>query len=107
MQRHGSNEWAKVSVAARSLTFGASPTRCVYIHHLRLRCRGRGGSGDAGNLNGMDHAEFDRMKLEILNEIRKEVHKMKQEIIDGRCSERRRPLRAGRPFIAAAASRVD
>lgn len=52
------------------------------------RCRGRGGSSDAGNLNGgLDHADVDRLKQEILTEIRKEVHKMKQEIIDGKRNE--------------------
>lgn len=50
---------------------------------LSLR-RYRAGSDNDCKMNGsVDHLELERFKQEILVEIRKEMNKMKMEIIDG------------------------
>lgn len=47
--------------------------------------RMRTGSLDDGvKINGVDHIDVDRLKQEILSEIRKEMNKMKLDIIEGK-----------------------
>lgn len=45
----------------------------------------RTGSLDISTMNGIDQLKIDQLKQEILSEIRKEITKMKSEIIDGMC----------------------
>ncbi|RWS16293.1 Enabled-like protein, partial [Dinothrombium tinctorium] len=45
--------------------------------------RMRTGSLDSGAVNGIEHIDVERLKQEILSEIRKEINKMKLDIIDG------------------------
>ena len=55
----------------------------IFLTHLIcLSSRIRSGS-DTNSINGIDHADVERLKQEILIEIRKEVQKMKLDIIDG------------------------
>lgn len=40
-------------------------------------------SRNSGEINGVDHGDLDKLKSEILSELRKEIQKAKAEIIEG------------------------
>ena len=50
----------------------------TYIQ-LKLSLRSR----NSGEINGVDHGDLDKLKNEILSELRKEIQKAKAEIIEG------------------------
>ena len=67
--------------------------QCVYVNLSNIfyffLLRNRGSNDDSVKVNGIDHLEFDRLKQDILNEIRKEMNKIKLEIIEG--NSKRKP----------------
>ena len=55
---------------------------CCYLFRQR---RSSINSKDKASSNGSaDNVDFDRMKQEIMTEMRKEISKMKEEIIEGK-----------------------
>ena len=40
---------------------------------------------DSGTLNGLDSLKIDQLKQELFSQLKKELNKMKQEIIEGMC----------------------
>lgn len=74
-------------VLLTSLLLTGDPFQLSIKNSLRVlffNYRLRTGSLDSGQVNGIDLIEIERLKQDIIAEVRKEIHKAKLEIIDGK-----------------------